>query len=123
MLKEQEVFEFKVDESSGRIIGHDDCHYDSKAEAMYFGQLELCGCGNPDDVHRLIIECSKMFEGDKKKGIDGIMELVKSEPKVASEFIAHFLEQKNLTEHGGSVYGSWLTDRGKQFIEIGPMET
>ena len=36
-------------------------------------------------------------------------------------FIAYALENFNLTEHGGEVGGSWLTDRGKQFLEIGPM--
>ncbi|MQX45746.1 hypothetical protein [Sinorhizobium medicae] len=38
---------------------------------------------------------------------------------LAAEFIAHALSNECLFEHGGGVAGSWLTDRGKQFVEIG----
>jgi len=46
---------------------------------------------------------------------------VLNSPKVAAEFIAHFLDQRGLTEHGGSVYGSWLTEDGYDFINAGAM--
>lgn len=108
------------DEGSGDFIAPDGVHYDDPQELMYHWGLGLCGCGRPHDVHQILIDCLKCFdEGD---GINDIAKIVTERPKAAAEFIAHFLDQRSLTEHGGSVYGSWLTDLGEQFIEIGPME-
>jgi hypothetical protein len=39
-------------------------------------------------------------------------------PAAAAELIAHILNDRDLLKHGGSVYGSWLTPRGEQFIEV-----
>ena len=108
------------DDESGNFTAPDGCHYKTPQELMYFWGLGLCGCGRPGDVHAFLIDCLKCFdEGD---GVNDIAKIVTERPKAAAEFIAHFLEQRNLTEHGGSVYGSWLTDLGEQFIEVGPME-
>jgi len=116
-------FEFKRDPEHGDVVGQDGCHYDSEAEAMYYS-LGLCGCGCPEEVHALMIDCLRQFAGDvwPKPGIDAIAKIVQEKPTVVAEFIAHFLAKCDLTEHGGSVYGCWLSERGKQFIECGPMK-
>lgn len=116
-------YTFRCDPSNDMLVGPDGCHYDTQAEAMYFNLKASCGCGRPDEVHAFLIECIKQFDGDKwpKPGVDSIAKFVSERPDVAAEFIAHYLTSEALLEHGGSVYGSWLTDRGKQFIEIGPV--
>jgi hypothetical protein len=121
--KRQKRFEFKVDPQNGCLIGPDDCHYETEAEAMYYGQLKFCGCGEPKHVHAFTIECLKTFDIEHPRpvgAIDAIAALVTADPEAAAYFIAYTLDQLCLTEHGGSVGGAWLTDRGKQFVEIGP---
>jgi len=104
-------------------VGPDGCHYDSPQEVQYFCKLNLCGCGNPDEVHALLIQCAKHFgNGPFALRVDGIVNLVKENPEVVAQFIAHFLDSKGLTEHGGSVYGSWLTEDGYDFIQTGAMD-
>ena len=120
-------FEFKTDPQNECLIGPDGCHYDSEARAMYFDQLKLCGCGMPSEVHRVLAEAASCFDRDKvgwspETGVTGVAEIVKANPDVVAEFIGHFLEDRALLEHGSSVYGSWLTERGKQFVEIGVHE-
>lgn len=117
------------DEESGDFIAPDGIHYKTPQELMYHWGLGLCGCGRPNDVHAFLVDCLKCFdrgkgheEWVKAGGVERIAKIVTERPKAAAEFIAHFLEQRDLTEHGGSVYGSWLTDLGKQFIETGPMD-
>lgn len=116
-------FVFKRDPMNDMLIGPDDCHYDTEAEAMYFNLKASCGCGRPCDVHHFLIDSLRQFEGENfpKPGVDAIKEVILKNPDIAAEFVAHYLSGEGLMEHGGSVYGSWLTDRGKQFIEIGPM--
>lgn len=125
-MERQRRWDFKIDPDNGFLVGPAGCHYEQNElpKSMYFDQLGLCGCGNPACVHAMLIECLESFDRDKNgwgsgTGIDRITEIVKSKPDVVAEFIGHFLDQKDLLEHGGSVYGSWLTERGKQVIEIG----
>jgi len=124
-LDDTSRFEFKRDESNGMMIGPDGCHYDTEAEAMYFGQTVGCGCGNPEEVHQFLINCSSAFDRDEKgwgyhSGIDEIKDVISSNLDICAEFIGHYLNDAHIAEHGGSVFGSWLTERGKQFVEIGP---
>ncbi|MDY6857563.1 MAG: hypothetical protein SWO11_23240 [Thermodesulfobacteriota bacterium] len=117
-------FIFKRDIDSGLVIGPKGCHYCSEAEAMYYDQIGLCGCGQPENVHKFLLDCMAATRDDHDLIIDysKIIEIVKSRPEVVAEFVLHFLDDCNLTEHGSSVYGSWLTERGKQVLEIGVMD-
>jgi hypothetical protein len=117
------------EENKGVYVTPDGSYYNTPQEAQYFHVLDLCGCGDPYEVHAFLIECAKCFDrgnGDedwyKCGGVDAIQKLVAEKPDVAAEFIAHFLDQRGLTEHGGSVYGSWMTEEGRDFIEAGAME-
>jgi hypothetical protein len=53
-----------------------------------------------------------------KDTMDRIADLVRQQPEAAAHLILYVLDQRGLTEHGGSVNGSWLSDRGKQVREI-----
>lgn len=117
-------FVFERNPDNGYWIGPDGCEYDTKAEAMYHGMTVGCGCGCPNEVHQFLIDCLKQFDRSNKvgMGVQGIERIIEQSPGVAAEFIGHYLNEAFLAEHGGSVYGSWLTERGKQFIGIGPID-
>jgi len=40
----------------------------------------------------------------------------KCEEEVLKLLILYFLDDKNLTEHGCSVNGSWISDKGKKML-------
>jgi hypothetical protein len=126
--KSYEEWDFPIDHGNGMLLGPTGCHCDenTKSNQMYYGQLGLCGCGDPEAVHAMLIICAEQFDRGENNlshfnGVDGIKKIVIENIDVVSEFIAHFLDQKDIIEHGGSVYGSWLTGRGRQFIQLGPM--
>lgn len=106
---------------TSKYIGKDGCHYDTEAEAMY-SETGLCFCGTPEHVHSFIIECLKSFTAEEGKFVSGVEQLVKEKPGVAAELISQFLNSVELLEHGGSIYGAWLTEFGTEFIECGPMD-
>lgn len=124
MNNNNEKFEFKTDPDNGMLIGPDGCHYDNEAEAMYYDQIKLCGCGNPESVHKFLINCMAATKDDFGELLDHgkIVKLIKLDPETVAQFVLHFLDDRGLTEHGSSVFGSWLTARGKQVLEIGAME-
>jgi len=117
-------FKFERDEDNGMLIGPDGCHYNSEAEAFYYDQIQLCGCGNPKDVHKFLLDCMAATLDDHDTLIDykKIISLVKGNLGIVAELILHFLYSRELTEHGSSVFGSWLTERGKQVLEAGVMK-
>lgn len=122
-LERTSRFLFKRDPSNGFLIGPDDCHYETEQEAMYYSLKASCGCGDPSGVHDFLVGCLRQFETDEwpKPGLEGIKKLLLANPDTAAEFIAHYLSSEDFIEHGCSVKGSWITDRGKQFLEVGPM--
>jgi hypothetical protein len=114
-------FDFKTDPANGCIIGSDGCHYPSEANALFHCLETTCGCGQPEEQHTLIREALKHFNRtsgswDSVEGMPGLVKLVASNPEAAAEFIAHVLAHESLLEYGGSVGGSWLTDRGRQYM-------
>lgn len=118
-------FDLRLDED-GYLYDNSGCAWRSKRNAMYVGHLGLCPCGHPEEVHLFLTECLKKFDEEavgyeKRSGVSGVVELVKNNPEAAAEFISNFLDSKGLTEHGGTIYGAWITDLGREFIEIGPM--
>ena len=126
--KHYEEWQFPIDPENGMLIGPTGCHCEehTKSNQMYYGQLGLCGCGDPEAIHSLLINCANQFDRDKKNwsilnGVEGVKQIVMENIDLVSEFIAHFLDQKNIIEHGASVYSARLTGRGKQFIKLGPM--
>ncbi|MEQ1950884.1 hypothetical protein [Mesorhizobium sp. CN2-181] len=117
------TFKLEKDPANGMWVGPDGCHYETEQEVMYHGYVNGCGCGCPEDVHSFICKCLTQFKGKyPTPGVEGIKAVIEKDLDTAAEFIAHFLMDKGLTEHGSSVYGSWLTPLGEQFLAIGPMK-
>jgi hypothetical protein len=91
----------------------------NEAEAM-FETLGLCGCGNPEWVHAFLLACLSE-QCDDRGIIDSkkVAALVRENAEAVAELVLLFLHSHGLTEHGSSVHGSWLTERGRHFLEAG----
>ncbi len=120
--KRSERFEFKKDERNGYLIGPDGCNHVTEGSALFAALECTCGCGCPEEQHEFIKDALGNFNRDgvaweSAGGVKGLEALVSAQPDKAAEFIAHVLSNERLIEYGGSVYGAWLTDRGRQYRE------
>lgn len=93
---------------------------------LYRENIGFCECGHPHLVHRFIIDCLSQLSptfGDVPEGggVDGIKRVIRDNPAAAAEFVLHFLDSRGLTDHGGSVFGSWQQPHAEGFIKAGPM--
>ena len=77
-------------------------------------QKFCCGCGNPDLVWESI---HKYLENYSLTGDDCNKRTISLDTGEAL-FLAYFLTEIGLLEHGGSVHGSWLSDEGKEVLEF-----
>ena len=104
-------------------VGSDGCHYED-AVSVLGGVLGFCGCGDPEaalryirDVLRLIdeprpdghVEWEKWYEGHRAR------EVALLPDEGARWLVYYLLDDKELTEHGGSVPG-WLTGKGDDVL-------
>ena len=101
----------------------DNCFYENAENFISTGMLGFCGCGEPDEalsyVHKalqIVDDLSRLVHG-KKITYEQWEENNKDEfvNDGAMYFMWYFLDNKGLTEHGGSVPG-WLTAKGKELL-------
>lgn len=100
------------------------CYYEDAESFIISSVLEFCGCGRPyaalehvykalqivNDLKELVWENKITYqEWDERK-----KEVFANEG--AEYFMWYFLDNKGLTEHGGSVPG-WLTPKGIELLE------
>ena len=94
-------------------------------EEIYFSQIGMCGCGRPTEVKKFLYELIKNHKQykDDKITSDVMFEkrekiIKETDSDIIFEFVFHVLESSDLLEHGGSVYSSWLTEKGDKFFEL-----
>lgn len=81
--------------------------------------FNFCGCGCLQLSARFIKEVLNCFEEEEglspHLNLDKLKEYTNNEG--ITDFILHFLDVYGITEHGSSVYGSWLTIEGQKLKE------
>lgn len=78
--------------------------YQTTTDVILQGVFGFCGCGSPKD--------------SLKKIYDGLMYIKKQVPAEVDDILLYVFDKEGLTEHGVSVWGSWLSDYGKQVLRF-----
>lgn len=77
-------------------------------KAKLVDELRICCCGCPDQVYRLIHAVMKEIS---KKG-------TRTDDTVGYyNYMIYQLNEQGFLEHGSSIFGSWITEKGKKLIE------
>jgi hypothetical protein len=77
--------------------------------------FSFCGCGNPDGVYELvrdILDLAPFYEDPGK-----VRELIGGSDATYYA-VLYFIDRSGLIEHGGSVGGSWLSEKGKHYLPL-----
>lgn len=77
-------------------------------------RMPNCGCGNPETAYKLIHDLLSLAPLYKDDGWQKARELIGSDG--AHQIVMSALTDADLMSHGGSIGGSWITDRGKWFL-------
>ena len=98
--------------------------YEHVREMIHCDLLDWCGCGNPEEADRAILNyleslsyyACTVCEGEyKERNIDQ-KHNTRSVFGVFNESLIlclmYAMDEKGLTEHGSSIYGAWLTTKG-----------
>lgn len=81
-------------------------------------KLGLCGCGNPTSVHLFVIKFLQLRKDFAS--VDEMVNFIKENSEVVCEFVLHILNRDDIEflNHGSSIWGSFLDDLGKKYLEI-----
>ena len=120
----------KYKHDDGIYYDKDGCGYMTAEDFIQTGILGFCGCGNPEvslDIVRRALKIIKNHWDNIKSEPDQNGEQCWSEYEFTQKlafysdemwlFIMYYLDSKELTEHGGSVNGAWLTQKGYDLLE------
>ena len=92
-------------------IEHPGCH--TTAMGLLLEPFGFCGCGQPEEVLRQLTEPAAFIRSRS--------ELPSSErwPEMPEKYLLalYVLDAGEVTEHGSSVFGSWLTEFGKEWLD------
>lgn len=70
----------------------------------------FCGCGDPELAYQWISDYLTRISNQNTSY---------KVPTTGPEYIAIYLmDHLGFTEHGSTIHGSWLTDRGKEVLEF-----
>ena len=86
----------------------DGCEHDSLESAVWVGVFGFCSCGNPEYDMRRILRIMQILID---RSLEGFAELC--DEHNCNQIYLYWLDKEDFTEHGSSIYGSWLTDKGK----------
>lgn len=80
--------------------------WNSPAQYIQIEFLGLCGCGDPDAVMDYLGELLERIEQGNPpegEGLDWI-------------FFLYWADDKEFADHGTSIRGAWLTEKGKEIL-------
>jgi len=99
-----------------------------KFEEIYYNDIGMCECGRPEEVKNFLYDLLKNHKDSRDQPysfeqsdvlVNKRKEIIKNiDPDIIFEIIFHFLDKVELVEHGGSVYGSWYTEEGLEFLNL-----
>lgn len=80
---------------------------------MFLSETGWCGCGLPEETYRTLLF---MLEWCKDhQPLESLRERITDEG--ARYWLLYDLDRLGLTQHGGSVDGSWLSEKGRAVME------
>ncbi|MFG3585106.1 hypothetical protein [Streptomyces sp. NPDC047990] len=77
---------------------------------IFYEDLGLCGCGNPDDAYTLVrdlLALAPFYENERWRLAQTL-----TGGGAAHHIIMSVLDVAELTEHGTTINGAWLTPKG-----------
>lgn len=105
--------------------------YETELKAFYYGVLMFCGCGDPEGELEMLRDVLAYLKAKSDRNFNEPIGLERDYKKEWEEFKALFggnedfmrhylywLDSLDMTEHGGSVFGCWPTDYGKQVLAL-----
>ena len=81
--------------------------------------LNICCCGNPSDAYDALLETLKVHNAPEEQTMEERKTIRENWNKKLGNYnllVLYFIATAELTMHGGSVGGCWLSQKGKAVV-------
>jgi hypothetical protein len=78
-------------------------------------QLPICGCGDPEESWEYLRDLMTLMEDGPNW--EAVRDFLPAGDAV-QQLMLGILDKADLAEHGGQIFGSWLTGKGKRLLHI-----
>lgn len=105
-------------------VGPDGWDYDNLGDYIMTGLLGFCGCGMPEEALKWLRDC--LSDVEHRSNVEWKQEppvyqgrihaRMEPLPRGVEYLLWYWMDSLQLIEHGGSVGGSWLTERGTHLL-------
>jgi hypothetical protein len=92
---------------------------------FHYEDLGLCGCGSPEETYEVIRKILNIQSSDKdwRTKQREFSEICNADMNNENyngliQFVLYVLDNKGFLEHGSSISGSWLTEKGKIYLDL-----
>lgn len=81
-------------------------------------ELPVCGCGNSEMVYGLYRDMLRtMADADGVPSHEDMLSIVGGDERLFY-VAAYVLDDIEATEHGGSIWGAWITEKGCRLLAV-----
>lgn len=95
----------------------------------FYHEIGLCGCGNPEFTYEVIRQIlniqSKRFDSaetykERQKHFSDLCNSSMDNENYYGliQFVLYILDDKGFLEHGGSIGGAWLSEKGTIYLDL-----
>ena len=93
--------------------------YETLIEARWIEEMKFCGCGAPEETREWLGKVMAII-GKRRTpewaSWDEVEATIQGDKSSLTYFVLYVLDAMGLTEHGGSVGGCWLTEKGRKLL-------
>lgn len=91
-------------------------NYPNEVQHFYYETLKWCGCGEPHFALQFMRDVLAVMNMDfTNSRFRRVGELLPDNSPLSLSYL-YMLDALGLTEHGGSIFGCWLTPKGKDAL-------
>ena len=114
MTREQiELIGLRTNDDMTELYGSDNCFYCDLDGAIWCGIFNFCGCGDRGYELERIYKTLKILNREDRLDREEIYPV-----ENGYQIYLYLLDKFEFTEHGYSIYGSWLTEKGKALMYV-----
>lgn len=98
----------------------DGCWYDTAElwDAIWCGAFGFCGCGYICDQFDRLLKVLHLLDNKDKRYEEQLRNITELSKRPDLHIYLYILDDKDFSEHGGSILVSWLTEKGVALLGV-----
>ena len=108
-----EALGLRTDDYMSEFYEEDGCYHSDLESAVWCGVFGFCGCGDCQYELERLYATLEILKREDRTDRNELYDV-----NNGYQIYLYLLDRYEFTEHGSSIYGSWLTDKGEALYKV-----